>query len=139
MFQTSFFPSQGINIYHPPEVSVTPDLLFETELLFVWNELMDPHLVKKQLGRYVPFVHGVVHDHQREIGAKWEELEYSLREQKGHIVSGIILIGLLANEFEILDKYVRTPIHHRRDKVKCHIGSLERTAHLYIQRGALLE
>lgn len=114
-------------------------MLFEMEMLFIWDGLLDPHNVKKLLGRNVPFAAAMMEDHKTEITNNWEKWKFSIKQQHGDFVSGIVLIGLTENEFEILDNFYQTPIHHRKDKIKCKIGNLERILNVYLQQGALLE
>lgn len=139
MFQITFLPSHGVNVVHPPEHRVTPDMLFEQELLFVWDNLLDPHVVKEQLGRYVPFAPAMIDGHSRSISNGWKELDYKLAGAPDQCVQGAVLIGISEEDFEKLDNHQRVPMHRTRDKVTCTIGGLRRTVHIYIQQGALLQ
>ena len=138
MFQVTFLPVHGISVVHPAETVISGDLLFETDLLFAWGELNDPKVVKKWLGRSVPFCWGVINDYALEINTRKDPPDLSLRAQSGRSVQGAVLIGLTESEFEILDWIQQVPIHRHRGKVTCRIGNLERVVHIYLQQGALL-
>lgn len=139
MFQVTFFAQHGLNLVHPPEMQVSIDMLFEKELLFVWDGLQDPHVVKEVLGRAVPFAFASIENHSRQINHEWKEKKFSLISSEDHTLSGLVLVGMSEEDFVILDQHHQTPIHRRRSKIKCSIGDLERVVHIYYQQGALLE
>lgn len=119
-------------------MQVSIDMLFEGEILFVWDGLQNPHLAKEILGRNVPFAFASIKNHNRQTNAEWKERKFSLIPAKGHSLQGVVLIGVSKEDFETLDQYQQTPIHRRRGKIECRIGDLERVVHIYYQQGALL-
>ena len=138
MFQTSFFPQHRLSIIHPPEMTVSVDLLFETELLFAWGDMMDPYYVKKILERFVPYAPAVITGYSCKAAPEWRDNRFSLQPEQGGVVLGFSLIGITNEDFEILDRIEQVPVHHQREKVLCRMGSLERIVYIYIRQGALL-
>ena len=139
MFQVSYFLPHKVSIFHPPELNVSMDILFDNELLFAWGMLADPHYVKSQIGRYVPFAWAVVEDYVSTVNGGMNGWEFSLIPEKGGHLQGAVLIGLTESEYEKLDSIEQVPIHRRRDKIRCRIGNIERIVYMYLKQGALLE
>ena len=138
MFQVSTFMPHFVTIVHPPECCVTMDMLFETELLFAWGPLADPHNLHEFLGRYVPFAPAYVEGFTRSVTSNYGEWHPVLREERDGIVQGVVLIGLSEPEIENLDQYERVPMHMQREKIPCMIGNLQRIVQIYLTRGSYL-
>lgn len=138
MFQVRYFSANLVTIIHPPDREVAVDDLFETDLLFAWGDLADPHVVKEQLGRYVPFTWGFVRGYEWSTVNRLDRMETSLLAQPEGIVQGVILIGLTEQEYAVLDRFEQVPIHRHRDKITCLIGTIERIVNVYLEQGALL-
>jgi Gamma-glutamyl cyclotransferase, AIG2-like len=139
MFQVSYFPPHGVTVVHPPEAAITPDSLFESDLVFVWGDLSDPHQVRERLGRHVPFAPATVSGYELRIGPNnggWTS-EVVPDEEKS--VQGVVLVGLTEQEIEILDRQMQVPIRMLKHKIMCKIGNLERIVHIHLHQGALLE
>jgi hypothetical protein len=135
----TFFPSNRLNIFHPPEQKVSTDMLFEKELLFVWDSLLDPQQVKQALGRRLPFTPGMIEGYEcsgKNLRSEWT---YSLAPNPDAITTGVVLIGLDQKDFVVLDQFQQAPIFRVRTKVRCRIGNIERIVSVYVLQGALIE
>jgi Gamma-glutamyl cyclotransferase, AIG2-like len=138
MFLARFFPAYSVTVFHLPDVTVRFDDLLEHQLLFVWDELMDPVVVFEQLGRYVPFAPAVLADHARVNLKEGEEREYRLLEQEGALAPGYVLLGLAEADLEVLDGFEQVPIHRVRHTCRVRLGDVERVAVVYSGAGSYL-
>ena len=135
MFQVSFYPQYCIGIIHPPDIPVSTDLLFESDLCFVWGFLADPHFIQNLLGHFVPYAPASVNGLKRRIMQDHDQWEFRIARQDGGIVQGVVLIDLSVEDYIKLDEFEQVPIHMDRKKVQCMIGDLERVANIYLPQG----
>jgi len=132
MFQTTYFPANGQLIIHAPDQRVTPDDLFEKDLLFVWDDLMDPHKVREITGRYIPMTPAVLHDFARRKATAPFVSGCVLKKSAGDFVLGAVLIGANEEEAEALAKKCLFPMRAVREKVEVLMGDLPRVAMTYL-------
>lgn len=138
MFLAKFFPAHGITVFHPPALVVQFDDLLASQLLFVWDELMDPVLVRETLGRDTPFAPAALAGYTRRIERLDGEWVYSLVEQEGAVLAGFVLLGLSDEEFTRLDDRQQAPIHCLRHPCRVRVGNLERVASVHLATGSYL-
>lgn len=139
MFSVRFFPSNCVTIFYPPERPVDVGELFTEHLIFVWDRLMDPAVVRNLLGRSVPFAPAVLPGVAREGRRRHEEWEYDLTAQDESLMPGVALIGVTTEELERLDDFEQVPIHRLRQKRTVRIGDLERVADVYLATGSYFD
>jgi len=138
MFQATTFYPHCVTIFHPPEIAVSMDMLFESELLFAWGQLIDPHTIKDQLGRYVPFAPAAIHGYSRRTLNEFNHWRFDLDTDKNRQVQGSLYIGITEEEFAYLDEIEKVPIHMLREKILCTVGNIERMGWVYLRQGALI-
>ncbi len=137
MFRARFLPAQCVTIFYPPELPADSRSLFAEHVVFVWDQLMDPELTLKVLGRYVPFAPAYV-PHLARHAVRGREREYRVAEEKDAVLAGVVLIGLTDDELALLDDHYRAPMHMNRRKHRVRIGDLERVVFVYLKEGSYL-
>ncbi|MDP8222838.1 MAG: gamma-glutamylcyclotransferase family protein [Candidatus Lernaella stagnicola] len=138
MFVARFFDGRNVVVFHPPELIVSFDDLLEHQLLFVWDELMDPHQVFEQIGRYPPFAPATLPDHARVVEREGEARVYRLIDSEGQLANGFVLLGLSDSEMDVFDQFEQVPIHRVRHTCRVRIGDLERVAAVHSGVGSYL-
>jgi len=84
----------------------------EESTLFVYGILLDEKLRERLLGRAVPAVSARLPDYERRRGRY-----FYIVKSDGARTPGLVLDGLLANDFEILDRYEDVPRLYVREKI----------------------
>ena len=125
-------------IFYPPEQSVALDDLLESQLLFVWDELLDPDRRAVLLGRHAPFAPAFLPGFARRIIRAEDGFAYELTENEDAVTGGFVLLGLTAGELEIFDQFEQVPMHRIRHTRLTVVGNLERVASVHLTEGAYL-
>jgi gamma-glutamyl AIG2-like cyclotransferase len=81
--------------------------------LFVYGSLLDPSHREEILGRRVETAPATIRDYER-----GRERYYFIRKRVGIDTAGLILHGLTARDFAILDRYEEVPALYTRDEAE---------------------
>jgi len=82
-------------------------------ILFAYGSLLDAAHRAEVIGRNVDTVPATIRGYERGRGR-----HFYLRKQRGKETQGLLLLGLTAPEFAILDRYEEVPVLYTRERVE---------------------
>ncbi len=106
----------------------------EDSSLFIYGSLVDASFRERLLKHPVRTLAARLPDYERRRG----RYHYVVK-QTGREVEGLLMLGLDASDFEILDRYEEVPLLYTRDRVEVIAGDGERLrCWLYVPAPGLL-
>ena len=131
MFRVAWFEEYLLDVVHPEGRRVTKQILEDPRATFVWGKLMDPHFIKKLLGRPLPFCPAEIEGYARIPSGDF----FALRKRKGATTQGVVLLGLSEKDVMGLNEYEQVPHVMERRRLMVKMGNLRRQTFFYIKRG----
>jgi hypothetical protein len=122
-------------IIAPQGRMVSPDVLKNADLYFVWGYLMDPRFIEKLLDHAIPFAPAVIQGYCREAFVKDGKSGFKLIPSQKDLVMGVVLIAPGKEDIMRLDRFEQVPDVMVKRKIEVMIGDLRREANIYMAAG----